>query len=749
MRCAAIRGARSGGVDRRRVRRRSPRAVRAPLTCSWRSVSSSHAHRRHGRGRGRRLLRRQARARRREDHAGRARRAPDGDPARGPAHPIRHRGRVRRSPRRRRGRPWPARGGRRPLLREVVRHGDRRRAPPPGRRVRHRGAVAPGRRRQRGHARRDPGPWPCDGRRRPGVRRHRPPGSHRPSLPWPDHLRRAGRANDATDRAPGRGLCARGHRRPALDGHPAGALGEVRPHLRGGRHDRAHALPHRRHSRHAGVLADAPLDRRGGGRPGRGGEGRARRGHRGPGREAGGRHRTGEVLLALPGPPPGQAGRAGGAPRPCGAPGRAARRPHAGDGRGLRRAQAARRGEAWLTSPARAVWRYIARYRVRYGVGVVCLGAATLASLAIPWTLERAIDALAHDAGRAPLAEYVLLIVVFALANGVARLGSRFAIIGGGQLIEYDLRNDPYASFLPLPPRFYAAHATGDLMTRASSDVAAVKSLVGFGVVSLAGTAFAFAGALLAMLAVDPWLTLWALAPYPALIVLSKRFNAVVHERSEAAQDQLGVLSAKVQEYLAGMTVVRAYTLERRAAREFGRENDEYLSRSLALARSQSSFAPLMGLIAGVGTLIVLWAGGKAVVEGRLTLGALAAFNGYLAYLTWPTIALGWTLSIVRRGLTSMARIQEITGTRAAESVVAGTASPDSTAGGRTEERSGSAALSPIYLSSDPSSPHAPAIRFENLTFAYEGRPPALRGVSFGVGAGEAVGRGGSAGSGK
>src|SRR5439155_1277399 len=278
---------------------------------------------------------------------------------------------------------------------------------------------------------------------------------------------------------------------------------------------------------------------------------------------------------------------------------------------------------------------------------------------------------------------------------------------------------------------------------RASSDVAAVKSLVGFGVVSLAGTAFAFAGALLAMLAVDPWLTLWALAPYPALIVLSKRFNTVVHERSEAAQDQLGVLSAKVQEYLAGMTVVRAYTLERRAAREFGRENDEYLSRSLALARSQSSFAPLMGLIAGIGTLTVLWAGGKAVVEGRLTLGALAAFNAYLAYLTWPTIALGWTLSIVRRGLTSMARINEIVleeaephrtslrppavgrGLAVPAPVVAGTARPARTVGGPLEERPGSVEPSPIF--SSPASSHAPAIRFENLTFAYEGRPPALR----------------------
>src|SRR5439155_924445 len=138
----------------------------------------------------------------------------------------------------------------------------------------------------------------------------------------------------------------------------------------------------------------------------------------------------------------------------------------------------------------------------------------------------------------------------------------------------YDLRNDLYASLQTLPPRFYAKNPTGELMSRASSDVAAVRSLVGFGAVSLVGTVFAFAGALAAMLAADPWLTLWALAPYPALVLL--------------------------------------------------------------------------------------WAGGKAVVDGRLSLGALVAFNGYLAYLTWPTIALGWTLSIVRRGLTSFERIDEI-----------------------------------------------------------------------------------------
>ncbi len=376
-------------------------------------------------------------------------------------------------------------------------------------------------------------------------------------------------------------------------------------------------------------------------------------------------------------------------------------------------------------SPARAVWRRVARYRTRYVTGVLCLGAATLASLAIPWTVQRAIDALRGAPAEAPLGRYVAAIVLLALANGAARLGSRFAIIGGGQRIEHDLRNDLYASLETFPPAFYAAHPTGELMTRAASDVSAVRALVGFGTVSLAGTVFAFVGALVAMLLADPWLTLWALAPYPALVLLAKRFNGIVNDRTEAAQEQLDVLSGRVQEYVSGMTVVRAYTLEPRARADFARENGEYLRRSLALSRTQASFAPLMGLVAGVGTLVVLWAGGRAVVDGRLSLGALVAFNGYLAYLTWPTMALGWTLSVARRGLTSMRRIQEILD-----------------AAGAPEDGAGPAPSAERFAS-------PPALRFERLTFAYEGRGPALRDVSFEVGAGETVAVVGPTGGGK
>ncbi len=344
---------------------------------------------------------------------------------------------------------------------------------------------------------------------------------------------------------------------------------------------------------------------------------------------------------------------------------------------------------------------------------------ATGMSLAIPWTVKRAIDALQAQGAQAPLGLFVMLIIVLAVGNGAARLASRFAILGGGQRVESDLRDDLYAAFQTFSPRFLARHTTGDLMARASSDVSAVKTLVGFGAVSMGATTFAFIGALVAMVAVDPWLTLWAMAPYPVLVALARRFNVAVNERTHAMQEQLGVLSGRVQESVAGMTVVRAYAMQSRVAETFSVANRELLDRSVALAAIQARFTPLMGLIAGVGTLIVMWAGGRAVVDGRLSLGALVAFNGYLAYLAWPTIALGLTLSVIRRGLTSMERIQEITAT-----------------------------ASPLRGEGTPL-PGPPSIRFAGLTFAYDGRPPILRDVSFEVKPGETVAVVGPTGSGK
>jgi ATP-binding cassette subfamily B multidrug efflux pump len=374
-------------------------------------------------------------------------------------------------------------------------------------------------------------------------------------------------------------------------------------------------------------------------------------------------------------------------------------------------------------SPARRLWAYLERYRGRYAIGILCLIAATGISLCIPWTIKNAIDALGH-AGGASLPRYVVIILLLAAANGAARMGSRFAMLGAGQWVERDVRDDLFAHLLTMPPAFYHAHRVGDLMSRASSDISAVRQLAGFGTVMMSGTALAFVGTLTAMWLIDPWLTVYALAPFPFLVLVAKRFIHQVEMRSTEVQEQLGVLSAKIQENLGGMPVVRAYTVEAREIADFGRLNDEYLRRSLRLARVQALSVPLMGLVSGIGGLIVLWLGGKAVVDQRITLGAFVAFNAYLAHLAWPTIALGWTLSSIKRGLASMRRIAEILDTRAP-----------------ADEVRGEAAAAPLL----PAGP----IEFRDLTFSYGDRGPALEGVSFRVPQGGLVAVVGPTGSGK
>jgi ATP-binding cassette subfamily B protein len=369
----------------------------------------------------------------------------------------------------------------------------------------------------------------------------------------------------------------------------------------------------------------------------------------------------------------------------------------------------------------RLLLSYLARYRARYAAGFAFQLFSSGFSLAIPWALKNAIEALESPAGLVTLRWYVAAILVLAACHGLARLGSRLTVVGAGQGVEYDVRNELYAHLQKMSPSFYQTRRTGDLMSRASNDLSTVKHLVGFGAIGLMSTTIIYAGTLFAMLAIDLWLTLYALAPYPLLVFLAKRFTSAVHRRSQAVQEQLGVLSAKTQENLSGMSVVRAYTMEEREIREFNGLNGDYLGRSLRLARVQGAFSPLVGMIAGIGTLTVLWLGGKAVVDGRITLGAFVAFNAYLAHLAWPTMALGYTLSLFKRGLSAFERIAEIL-----------TTAPEI----RDEEETG-----PVSISG--------SIEFRDLTFAYDGRSPALRNVTLAIPEGSTVAIVGPTGSGK
>jgi ATP-binding cassette subfamily B protein len=403
-------------------------------------------------------------------------------------------------------------------------------------------------------------------------------------------------------------------------------------------------------------------------------------------------------------------------------------------------------------SPARRFLRYLRPYRVRYLGGLACLVLATGFSLAIPWTVKEAVDALTAGAAHGTLAVFAGIIVVLALLHGLARLGSRFSIIGAGQWVEHDIRRDLYERFARLPTAYYHGQRTGDLMSRATSDVTNVRALAGFGSVMLAQTSLAFLGTLAAMTSIDPWLTLCAVSPTPILVAAIKRFSQAVDDQSTAVQEQLGTLSAKVQENLTGMPVVRAYTMEAREIERFGRLNAEYLARSVRLARTQAGFWPLLSLVGGLGGVIILWLGGRGVIEGRISLGAFVAFNGYLAYLAWPTVALGWTLAVARRGFASMQRIAEI--------LDAGGPEPAAlpAGGGRTGAiegvptgggRAGAISRPPLMKDETGLTPSTGSIEFRRLTFAYPGREPALREVSVTVPQGGLVALVGPTGSGK
>ena len=367
---------------------------------------------------------------------------------------------------------------------------------------------------------------------------------------------------------------------------------------------------------------------------------------------------------------------------------------------------------------------YCLRQRLRYLGGFAVLLLTNGFSLAIPWVVGTAVEAIRAGTGLDRLAWYVGVIILLGLGHGAARSVSRFALLGASQVMEYEIRNDLFAHLQRLSPSFYQRSRTGDLMSRATNDLHSVVGLTGFGLLSIVNTAIVFTGALVAMLRIDVWLTCYALAPYPLLVLLAKRFNRLVHHQTLDAQEELGRLSSKVQENLSGMTVVRSYNMAAREEVEFSRINSDYFKKSLVLIRTQGAFSPLMGMIGGLGALMVLWLGGKGVIDGRITLGAFVAFQSYLALLTWPTIALGWVLSLVRRGLSAMERIVEILQTE-------------------PEIRDTAPATDATPVRGD--------LEFRNLTFAYEGNghAPALQDVSLKIPAGTVAAIVGPTGSGK
>jgi ATP-binding cassette subfamily B protein len=237
---------------------------------------------------------------------------------------------------------------------------------------------------------------------------------------------------------------------------------------------------------------------------------------------------------------------------------------------------------------------------------------------------------------------------------------TRWVLIGVSRDIEFDIRGDLLNRLLLMEPEFYVRNRTGELMSRATNDLNAVRMVLGPGIMYSGQTIIGMALAIMVMSQLSGSLTLWVLLPVPLVAVVVQHFGKVIHELYEKIQASLATLSAKVQENLAGVRVVRAYAQEEAEIRGFDEPNREYVSRNVKLIRTWSMFMPSLQALIGITFLIVLCVGGHLVLRGRISLGALIAFYSYLGILVWPMIALGWVTNIFQRGAASMGRLNYI-----------------------------------------------------------------------------------------
>jgi len=261
---------------------------------------------------------------------------------------------------------------------------------------------------------------------------------------------------------------------------------------------------------------------------------------------------------------------------------------------------------------------------------------------------------------RHTLGIYCFILLLFVLLKGVLSFSARWVLIGVSRDIEFDLRKDLLKRLLVLEPEFYVRNRTGELMSRATNDLNAVRMVLGPGIMYTATTIVAMLMAVAILFALSPSLTLWVLLPVPVVVIVVRHFGKVIHELYERIQASLATLSAKVQENLAGVRVVRAYAQEQAEIRGFDEPNREYVARNVKLIRTWSMFMPSLQALIGTTFLIVLWVGGFQSLRGELSLGGLIAFSAFLNQLVWPMIALGWVTNIFQRGAASMARLNYI-----------------------------------------------------------------------------------------
>jgi ATP-binding cassette subfamily B multidrug efflux pump len=327
------------------------------------------------------------------------------------------------------------------------------------------------------------------------------------------------------------------------------------------------------------------------------------------------------------------------------------------------------------------LYKYIYRYRRQMIAGILYSVLGTVFQLLIPWILRYGIDFLGpqgnatsnsvisatlRNLGHSGISAYTILlilagtIIVSTVIQGIFRYLLRDVVIGVSRKLEYEMRNDFYRHLQKLSLSFYHRNKTGDLMALATNDLEAIRSMLGPGIMHLATTLLISIAAIVLMCNISLSLTLWSLLPLPLIALIVYRLVAKIDALFERIQAQFAAVTAKVQENLSGIRVIKSYVQEEHEIGTFSQQNRELVRRNLALTKVRASLWASVELLIGLGIVIVLGVGGKKVIAEQLSIGSLVAFLAYLAMLAWPMIALGWVLNLWQQGLASTSRVMAI-----------------------------------------------------------------------------------------
>ena len=373
----------------------------------------------------------------------------------------------------------------------------------------------------------------------------------------------------------------------------------------------------------------------------------------------------------------------------------------------------------------RSLKPYLLRYKKNLIAGFVYIILTNLFAVIGPTYIGRAIDTMNKHFELKVVLGDAGLYFLSALLSGFFLFLVRQNIIVASRHIEFDLKNDYYNHLQKLPRKFYNTTSTGELISRGTNDLNAIREFLGPGIMYSLNTFFRLFFALIAMLALSPKLTLFALLPAPLLSYSVYKIGSSMQKRSKSIQESYAAITNLVQENLSGIRVVKSFTREPFEIKRFETLNKEYFRKNLSLGKLQALFFAFLTSLTAVSLLPVVWIGGLSVIVGKMTVGGIAQFIVYVSMLSWPIISIGWVTSIIQRAASAQVRLNEIFDIK-----------PD-----MTEKETGIAAIGSFHG----------AVSFRNVQFHYPGHENnlILNNITLDIAAGSKVAIVGATGSGK